>query len=623
MITCIINGMAAYPAANQSIKITYANQYVSDDGEYSYDISFPMDIADNRRVFKNVSRFDVGKRIAKYDDCKLYVDGKSVMSGVGTVISVSESTVKLQILGGKSRIKYNSKLTQHYIDEMDLGSAVIDMLLTKVSSKEIDNNKFSKLRYYNFYRANVFGQIGIEGMWVFSPTYDESNDLVANYITGSRGNRYITNLAVHPNLIYILRLVIEYEGYRVKRNDLDVYPWNRLYIASAYKTTELRRALPHWTAYTLIEELRKLFNARIAFNEADKTVSIILGPELVNGSFVEQEPLDEYSVDFDEEGSLSTMDTANIEYNLQDSANRGDYVSISKKIREFFDIHTTRGLDPNYDQDIQAWDEKKRRTTIVQREGSNNDGRPSLMTYYIWVTDENDKNGKWMRCGEYSPLIRNKDTDDTVSLNISPATIFTKEIAMRPSVFPEGNDEDNRKRCLLSVPNDKEADAKTEATDEDGYAYVTVEDAMSDESSMDNSEDGDECMPIYFLDEKMQDAVMRIDSKCICDNAIGEHYMAWPIPVTDDNSDFLIFNRGLGWSLSLIQRANYGVSEFHQDKHIDNHNSICVKFRSNTIPNPSDIYILRNKQYICEKIEMDIKNDQIEPIYTGYFYMKT
>ena len=48
MITCIINGMAAYPAASQSIKITYANQYVTDDGEYSYDITFPMSIMNNR-----------------------------------------------------------------------------------------------------------------------------------------------------------------------------------------------------------------------------------------------------------------------------------------------------------------------------------------------------------------------------------------------------------------------------------------------------------------------------------------------------------------------------------------------------------------------------------------------
>ena len=47
MITCIINGMAAFPAASQSIKITYGNQYVTDDGEYSYDINFPCFLPTN------------------------------------------------------------------------------------------------------------------------------------------------------------------------------------------------------------------------------------------------------------------------------------------------------------------------------------------------------------------------------------------------------------------------------------------------------------------------------------------------------------------------------------------------------------------------------------------------
>lgn len=52
MITCIINGHRAYPISTSSIKVTYANQYVTDDGEYTYDITFPMNILENRVIFK-------------------------------------------------------------------------------------------------------------------------------------------------------------------------------------------------------------------------------------------------------------------------------------------------------------------------------------------------------------------------------------------------------------------------------------------------------------------------------------------------------------------------------------------------------------------------------------------
>ena len=97
MITCIINGHRAYPISTSSIKVTYANQYVTDDGEYTYDITFPMNILANREIFSNVSRMEVKKNIAKFDDCKLYVDSRIIMSGVGTILSVNQQEVKLTI----------------------------------------------------------------------------------------------------------------------------------------------------------------------------------------------------------------------------------------------------------------------------------------------------------------------------------------------------------------------------------------------------------------------------------------------------------------------------------------------------------------------------------------------
>lgn len=170
------------------------------------------------------------------------------------------------------------------------------------------------------------------------PVRDETNDLIANFVGVDRTKQFIgynapfiTNLAVQPNLMHIFRKVVEYEGYTLKRNDFDCKPWNLLYIASAYKTRELRKALPHWSSYTFIEEFRKLFNATIVFDDIKKTSSVINASELTTADSVEIEPLDEYTTDYDEDGSFSTSSTANLEYNLGDSANRDNYEIISKK----------------------------------------------------------------------------------------------------------------------------------------------------------------------------------------------------------------------------------------------------------------------------------------------------
>lgn len=622
MITCVINGMAAYPAASQSIKLTYANQYVTDDGEYSYDINFPMSIMDNRRVFHNVSRFDVSKVTQKFNDCKLYVSGRLILSGVGTIISVTEAEIKLQIVGGKSRIKYNDRMTKHYIDKIaTFGTA-------DKPGYTVDkgwSQGFKNLQKINdIYRLDEDKSkfLGVEGKWCFVPVRDETNDMIANFVGVDKTKQFIgynapfvMNLAVQPNLMYIFRKVVEYEGYTLKRNDFDCKPWNLLYIASAYKTRELRKALPHWSSYTFIEEFRKLFNATIVFDDIRKTCSVINASELTTADSVEIEPLDEYTTDYDEDGSLSTSSTANLEYNLGDSANRDNYEVISKKVFNSFESFHSKeiSLDNQFVSTTMLWSEKKKRQTIIENFGD----------YYIYVEDENGKKS-WELSGIWSPLIRDESSEDYVDLNISPAAQVVEDINFK-TWFLE--DKYYEKRCLLSIPNNKEPDSKDCDIDEDGYSYTSVQDALDDESMLDTTEDEQECMNIFFiLPGRVQIGGPNTTSLSWVGNK-----SRWPQFVTDYriNDDY----RYCGivdifydfYSLSLRKKSEIGTTclgSLHDNGlKIDNKNCLQVKFKSEVIPDPSNTYIIHNKKYVCEKIELEVKDDQIEPIFVGYFYM--
>ena len=620
MITCVINGMAAYPAASQSIKLTYANQYVTDDGEYSYDINFPMSIMDNRRVFHNVSRFDVSKVIQKFDDCKLYVSGRLILSGVGTIISVTESEIKLQIVGGKSRIKFNDKLTKHYIDEIPFGTADKPGYTVDKGFSQKFKDKISEIYRLNEDKSEF---LGAEGRWCFMPVRDETNDLIANFVGVDKTKQFIgynapfiMNLAVQPNLMYIFRKVVEYEGYSLKRNDFDCKPWNLLYIASAYKTRELCKALPHWSSYTFIEEFRKLFNATIVFDDIKKTCSVINASELTTADSVEIEPLDEYTTDYDEDGSFSTSSTANLEYNLGDSANRDNYEVIPKKVFDSFEIvHSEElmGSDRQFASTTLLWSEKKKRQTIIENYGD----------YYIYVEDE-DGNKNWKLAGIWSPLIRDSASDDYVDLNISPAAQVVENIN-----FKSGLLEDNyyEKRCLLSIPNDKEPDSKECDIDEDGYSYTSVQDALDDESMLDTSEDEQECMNIFFI---LPGRVQTVDGTNTRLSWVGNK-SRWPQFMTDYRINYgyrfsgIAFIDDAYYSLALCMKSEIGTTclgSLHDSGiKIDNKNCLQVKFKSNIIPDPSKAYIIHNKKFVCEKIEMEIKDDEIDKIYVGYLYM--
>lgn len=619
MITCVINGMAAYPAASQSIKLTYANQYVTDDGEYSYDINFPMSIMDNRRVFHNVSRFDVSKVTQKFNDCKLYVSGRLILSGVGTIISVTEAEIKLQIVGGKSRIKFNDKLTKHYIDEIPFGTADKPGYTVDKGFSRKFKDKIGEIYRLNEDKSEF---LGAEGRWCFMPVRDETNDLIANFVGVDRTKQFIgynapfiMNLAVQPNLMYIFRKVVEYEGYSLKRNDFDCKPWNLLYIASAYKTRELCKALPHWSSYTFIEEFRKLFNATIVFDDIKKTCSVINASELTTADSVEIEPLDEYTTDYDEDGSLSTSSTANLEYNLGDSANRDNYEVISKKVFNSFEsFHSEEiSLDNQFVSTTMLWSEKKKRQTIIENFGD----------YYIYVEDENGKKS-WELSGIWSPLIRDKSSEDYVDLNISPAAQVVEDINFKTGLL---EDKYYEKRCLLSIPNNKEPDSKDCDIDEDGYSYTSVQDALDDESMLDTTEDEQECMNIFFiLPGRVQIGGPNTTSLSWVGNK-----SRWPQFLTDYriNEDYRY--SGIAdifydfYSLSLRKKREIGATclgSLHDNGlKIDNKNCLQVKFKSEVIPDPSNTYIIHNKKYVCEKIELEVKDDQIEPIFVGYFYM--
>ena len=619
MITCIINGHKAYPISTSSIKVTYANQYATDDGEYTYDITFPMNILENRVIFKNVSRLEVKKNVAKYDDCKLFCNSQLIMSGIGTILSVNEKEIKLQIVGGKSRIKFNDRMTKHYIDEIPFGTA-------DKPGYDVDKgwSQMFKEKLKEIYRLDEDKSLflGVEGKWCFVPVRDETNDIISNFVGVDKTKQfigynapYIANPAVQPNLMYIFRKVVEYEGYTLKRNDFDCKPWNLLYIASAYKTRELCKALPHWSSYTFIEEFRKLFNATIVFDDILKTCSVINASELTTADSIEVEPMDEYTTDYDEDGSFSTSSTANLEYNLGNSANRDNYEVITKKVFDNFEIVHSKelmGANKQFASTTLSWSEKQKRQTIIENFGN----------FYVYMVDEND-NKSWKPAGIWSPLIRDSSSDDFVDLNISPAAQVVENINFKSGLL---EDKYYERRCLLSMPNDKESDSKECDVDDDGYSYTSVQDALDDESALDNSEDEQECMNIFFI---LPGRVQSTDGSTTKLSWVGEK-SRWPQFLTDYriNEGFRL---GIAhfedsyFSLSLCMKSEFGTTSLgtlHANGlKIDNKNCMEVKFKSDDIPDPSKIYIIRNKRFVCEKIEMEVKDDAIEPVYTGYFYM--
>ena len=281
MIHCIINGSTAYPSTADKIKVTLNNPYIEDSGSYTYDVTFPMSVHQNQKLFSNIHRIDVRKHRTAFNDCKLYADNLLFISGKGVITSISESEVKMQIVGGKSRIKYDSKFEKHFIDQIDYSSdgdaiSPLDTRETFHDTTSILLDKCNgKTLYPNYAREFVLRS----SCGIYIPVYDEAEEVVVNRHTYHFGPRttkngavidnvpYITvdALAIQPRLMHVLRRVLEYEGY-IPLVMFDESAIGDLYIANTHKTHNVAKALPHWSVYTFLDEVAKLLNIVYEFD---------------------------------------------------------------------------------------------------------------------------------------------------------------------------------------------------------------------------------------------------------------------------------------------------------------------------------------------------------------------
>ncbi|MDD6553019.1 MAG: hypothetical protein PUF37_05455 [Prevotellaceae bacterium] len=644
MITCIMDGKKGYPSTSEKIKITYENQFVKDSGSYTYDISFPMAITENRKLFGNIQRMDVKKNISDFESCRLYADNRLIMEGKGTVTAINNSTVKVQIVGGKSRIKYNSKFEKHYIDEINYPPVILDTGIKEdiytQSGMEMPNmDDKPPFIFIDLSDANYVGQKGVA---VLNPVNDETNEILANRIATTNFTKlkingvkfkgvytYMTNCAVQPYLSYILRKVMEYEGYSVVKNDLDRSPWNRLVIVSACKSGKVKDALPHWTVYKFIDELRKFFNASFVFDDVSKTVSISSTNEMLNNDCVSYECEDDFSVEYDEDG-LDNISTSNVEYSFDGAANRDWREVISQSVQKNYVTKTYENTNALVTA-AEKMSEKERKTTIF-KVGFN---------YYVWADlpkDGNPENSETTeqrtQCGFFNPVIRDMNSDTFQDLNICPAAMYPRRNWDGKTTFWDklGDKMGNAWIVVPSVENEKEQSLEDMEVDDDGEYYYSIQDAIqgSSEDTSSTSEDDDSKMPVAFQAENIVN--VKKHQPVECNNRLDGEELEYRMPVL--YTDYRMYPKRLlasesgSLSLESLSRREKGTfgqlrtdtsSRFSMTQ-IDGHHQITIKIITDEIPDPSKIFILRNKKYICEKIEVEVSNDGVSREKTGYFY---
>lgn len=644
MIICTLDGKLAYPSSDK-IKVTYENQFINDSGSYTFDITFPMSIAANRDIFNNVQRMDVKKTIKDFETCRLYAANRLIMSGKGTVTSITQDKVKVQIVGGKSRIKYNSKFDSHYIDK------VVKWDWDEMFGSFYDDN-LAYLKPYGGHStwsdgydhgALIFDPtkhsfLGIEGKFSFNPILNATENVYSNVIMNFKQNdgtfkQVVMDLACQPWLMFTIKKVLQGEGYTLVRNDFDKFPWNRLVIANSATTSErtaMKNVLPHMSVYDFLENVRKLLGGTFIFDEDTRKVSLIDKNEISDNTAVEYDTEDDFTAERQNDG-LESMESSNVKYGFDDTSGRDWKDIMPDDILKQYDIKDYDSLkDMNAAAD--KMDEGTRFRTIFRVNGDyyifrgSSGGAGGGGHFGTWggtgsssSLDGETYDGKAVAVGFFNPVIRDEDSDNYEEVNILPAPCGIED----KTEADKSAREDYYTKHITNAVKDAykewfvpKADTQ-EAVADDTYTVYEALLSGGDTGTKDSDAASDAKLPVFFQSKFIIDAT----NKKIIPVGAKQAGVAYMPLVYTDYRQLESFSKDSSFDEKMsLSFKSLGITAGGNAASIDSHNEITIMFMTDEIPDPSKIYVFHNKRYICSKVELSVTDDGIDKVKTGYFY---
>ena len=577
-------------ASNQSVKLTKENVMIKARDTWTMEITFPLSVRENMEVFGHVNRIDVTRRKARFQGCALYAGNELVIAGTGTVTYISDKEVRLQILAGKEEYRYREEFANTYIDRLDYEVPI-----------EFFGQYPKKVTSDGYLRAD-FERMGEELLpyCCFATIADANGTGVMNKPSFSDHGARVSmlNCALQPNLWFVATTCLKTLGYdlRLSWMEYDVPSssartvqseayrlFTHIYICNTRRNRgDIARALPHWTVEKFLQEVENLFNVTFVFSPDSRTATVIDNSGM-DREAVAVECCDDFTAEYDDDG-IKLVGASNLAYNL--SGVHESYEDVSDEILGRFEVL-------EFDSDtaaIASW-------TAMQAD------EQSVMTR-IWKTPtgyfytlKNEDNGvvtfTRAEAGQLQHLTRDVGSDDnTVTLNISPVAMVPTEYMVNENMIADW------------IPH-----VDSEVVEGEDADYYSVEMAIEGES--DPEEEVAERMEVFTLGSPVEFLYF--------ENQNGQRKLNRRFAVTHAKSQPWYDNPN---SLSIDRdRVSSTIGSLHSAVSLaESHIRHTIRFVCQGMPDPKKIYMIRGKRFLCEKIEVEIKDDKIQDLKTGYFF---
>lgn len=645
MVNLYLDGKEVFFDNKKAVKVTKENPYFTQSGSYTLDVDIPMSIYQNALFFKHLNRLEVRKRPVRMS-AVLVADNHPLLTGSAIINSITDKIVKLQLVGGNSDINYSARFEGVYIDEIDYGELSSIPGMTKLSF--IGNRNGGPYvglsEIVGYWDAYNKAHIGVDGEYVLSPVFDETNEKVKNVTellapesAGSNPTVYTSGICVQPNLQFVIKKVIEHFGYKAVVNDFDATPWNKLYICNARRTLNINEMLPHWNVIDFLKEVQNFFNCTIVFDEEGNTCSLISNRRYFDVTSVSYNVLDEYSVDVAEDGDDNTksLGSSNIRYDVSDSESH-IYDILSDEVLEGYE-HKSYSSYNALVTAVNAMSDTDKKKYIFE----------CPTGHYVWASDTvssetvvmdgghfggsssgsssstSPGSGTWSLkpVNQFGAILRNQESDSYIDLKICPVGMTDKQTAgyyVRDTTSGNhGNVYSLSWELPVQMPSmaNPKGDIIVRGLTDCVWSGIT---GTQEISSNDSAEDR---IQVAFAGSLIQ----YINKPGVAD---ASKKLPFPMMFTDhldkavNLTDCNYLNVHESWSLALDHSsAEYYLGQLHNNAYsINTQSEIMIDFECPTPISANHIFVFRNKRYVCKKIEYSVTYRGVNPVARGYFY---
>lgn len=674
MLTLYLNSKPAVLKAQTEIKLTRENPLFTDSGDYTFEVSLPLDgCAENLAIFGALHRAEVGKGAWLGKRLRaLLVSLPLRVEGTAVVTSVTDAEVKVQLLGGRSALNVSLLDEQgrdRYIDELpSLGQALQGAYVRAMGEHSVqtyESTRDAMMRGKLMWQADESDPtslyIGDDGATAL-PIYSTTDKKLVNELcetmarTGSGGGAFGDKslgllapikragstidstvfddgyiFAPQPYLVPLIERIFRALGFEVRAEDnaLRGTWFEHLIVANVRPTLDYRQMLPHWTAREFVTEVQRFFGVLI---EVDgKRLKITRRASLYaadRSEVVLSAVSDAYTTTLEQEGSRKDVARTRVGYKLSGvpSALALPDELLSKAERVSFDglanlgavddLNSSYGTGRIYDNDLTGFSH-----TYLLDHGTDN----------RWALDVVDPLGahrpKKDPVADGAPTPKD-DKEREVELRIVPAfavegakracLVSLVDLSMEPQFFPQ--------------PYGYMATSDTATASES--SHFSVYRALYPKTEQKKAAKREVLEVAYYSGRRRKMVDERGGGRDSGQQASATSYalpMACGCPyyISQEHSKLLLdvsYRLLLNFKGLTAKEEDAGYSEgmvrdvLTAYTPADTRVLMAATFLHAGALSPTSRYVIRGREYLCQRLEYTLTDEGVSPLVKGYFY---